>query len=107
VRDTSAAETLERALFNRGFETQLVRSDPASSAVLLPLLKALWSAGFVIVCAGEAPGGEEQAWLEAVAGESLFEVSPEGSASSIGKTIEQAIESAEFLRLSDERRNEN
>jgi hypothetical protein len=106
VRSSSVAETLERELFNRGFETQLVLGDHASPAVLPPLLKALWSAGLVIVYASEAPG-EEQAWLEAVAGESLFEVSLPAPTGSIRETVEQTIEAAESLRLSGDEQNEN
>jgi bifunctional enzyme CysN/CysC/sulfate adenylyltransferase subunit 1 len=107
VRDPGAAETLERELFNRGFETQLVRGDYGSPAGLPLLLKALWSAGLVVVYAGEALGGEEQAWLEAVAGESLFEVSLPGPTGSIRETLEQTIELAESLRLSGDEQNEN
>ena len=107
VRDPGAAETLERELFNRGFETQLVRGDYGSPAGLPLLLKALWSAGLVVVYAGEALGGEEQAWLEAVAGESLFEVSLAGPTRSIRETLEQTIELAESLRLSGDEQNEN
>jgi sulfate adenylyltransferase subunit 1 len=107
VRDPGVAETVERELFSRGFETQLVLSDHASPAVLLPLLKALWSAGLVIVYASEAPGGEEQAWLEAVAGESLFEVPLPVSRDSIREIVEQTIEAAESLRLSGNEQNEN
>jgi sulfate adenylyltransferase subunit 1 len=107
VRDPGAAETLERELFNRGFETQLVRADYVSPAVLLPLLKAMWSAGLVIVYASQASTPEEQTWLEAVAGESLFEVSLSGSRGSIHEIVEQAIEVAEFLRLSSDEKNES
>jgi len=106
VRDPGAAETLERELFNRGFETQLVRSDHASPAVLPPLLKALWSAGLVIVYASEGSGGEEQAWLEEVAAESLIEVSLPGSSGSIGEIVEQTIEVAESLRISGDEQTE-
>jgi hypothetical protein len=107
VRDSGAAETFERELFNRGFETQLVRSDHTSPAVLLPLLKALWSAGFVIVYASEASAADEQAWLEAVAGESLFEVSLPGATGNIREIVEQTIQIAESLRLSGDEKNEN
>jgi sulfate adenylyltransferase large subunit len=107
VRDAGAAETFERELFNRGFEIQLVRSDHTSPAVLLPLLKALWSAGFVIVYASEASAADEQAWLEAVAGESLFEVSLPGATGNIREIVEQTIEIAESLRLSGDEKNEN
>jgi sulfate adenylyltransferase subunit 1 len=108
ARDSGAAETLERALFNRGFETQLVRGDHTSPAVLLPLLKALWSAGLVVVYASEAFGEEEQAWLEAVAGESLFEVSLPGTTGNLREIVERTIELAEFLRVSgSDGKNEN
>jgi sulfate adenylyltransferase large subunit len=107
VREPGAAETLERTLFNRGFETQLVRSDHANPAVLLPLLKALWSAGLVVVYASDASAANEQAWLEEVAGESLFEVSLRGSRGGVREIVEQAIEFAEFLRLSGDEKDEN
>jgi hypothetical protein len=106
VRDLTVAEILERELFNRGFETQLVRVDEVRPAVLPALLEALWSAGLAIVYANKAPRREEQASLEAVAGDSLFDVSLLGSSGSIREVVDQVIEIAESLRVTSYERNE-
>jgi sulfate adenylyltransferase subunit 1 len=106
VRDLTVSEILERELFNRGFETQLVRVDEVRPAVLPALLEALWSAGLAIVYANKAPRREEQASLEAVAGDSLFDVSLLGSSGSIREVVDQVIEIAESLRVTSYERNE-
>jgi sulfate adenylyltransferase large subunit len=106
VRDLTVAEILERELFNRGFETQLVRVDEVRPAVLPALLEALWSAGLAIVYANKAPRREEQASLEAVAGDSLFDVSLLGASGSIREVVDQVIEIAESLRVTSYERNE-
>ncbi|HXN54301.1 MAG TPA: sulfate adenylyltransferase subunit CysN [Candidatus Acidoferrum sp.] len=107
VRDEAVAEMLERELFNRGFETQLVRADEASREALPALLKALWSAGLAIVYVSKILQQEEQASLAAVAGDFLFDVSLLGpSGSSIREVIGRAIEIAESLRITSYERDE-
>jgi hypothetical protein len=107
AREGAVAEMLERELFNRGFETNLVRADGTNPAVLPALLNALWSAGLAIVYARETPAREEQALLEAVAGDSVFEIPVLASPGGIREVVNQTIEiAAETLRLMGDERNE-
>jgi sulfate adenylyltransferase subunit 1 len=107
AREGAVAEMLERELFNRGFETNLVRADGTNPAVLPALLNALWSAGLAIVYARETPAREEQALLEAVAGDSVFEIPVLASPGGIREVVNQTIEiAAETLRLTGDERNE-
>ena len=96
------AAMLERALFERGFETQLLTGEQVSSTGLLDVLSALWLAGFVIVYAAESVGSEERAALEGVAADRLFEISANRPHGSDQEILDQALPAAESLRMANE-----
>jgi sulfate adenylyltransferase large subunit len=105
VRDNAVAEMLERELFQKGFETQLLQADDASPEALPAVLQTLWSAGLAIVYDSEA-SREERATLAAVAGDYLFHVALPGSSGGIREIIDQAMEMAESLRVTSDDRNQ-
>ena len=67
------AESAERALFDKGFETIILDGDQIPSASMAAILNPLLSAGLVVlVVAGNVPVETRRA-LETLAGDSLFD----------------------------------
>ena len=93
------AELLERNLFERGFETLLVHQKDAPLSALPALLSALWSAGIVIVYAGERISEQERATLESTAGKLFFDLSAATSSATDREFLRPALAFAETLRL--------
>ena len=89
------AEHLETGLFEKGFETLVVRMDELSQPALPAVVSALWSAGVVTIYAGELTALERDA-IRAFARDRFFEFprtqSPE-------KVAHQALDVAETLRI--------
>jgi hypothetical protein len=90
---------LERNLFERGFETLLVHQKDAPLSALPALLSALWSAGIVIVYAGERISEQERATLESTAGKLFFDLSATTSSATDREFLRPALAFAETLRL--------
>jgi sulfate adenylyltransferase subunit 1 len=102
VKQSAVAESLERELFERGFEALLVKSDATSAESRAAVVRTLWSAGMVIVLFAAAISGEERRILEATAREFLFDVSGDESAG-----FTEALNLAEGLRVNIESNRDN
>ena len=94
VKQLDVAESLEKELFQRRFEALLVRGDAISAESRAAVIRTLWSAGLVIVLFQEAISREERQLLQETAGEFLFEIWDDDSAS-----LRQALSLAEGLRV--------
>jgi sulfate adenylyltransferase large subunit len=95
------AERLERALFERGFEVALVKSNEVPWSLLPLLLNSHWRAGAVIVHVQGAGSREQQSDLEEVAGERLFEIAATEKDGEVENALHRAIAIAETLRVTD------
>jgi sulfate adenylyltransferase subunit 1 len=93
------AEHLERSLFDNGFEAVLVRAEEISSTSLLPVLSALWDAGALIIHSSETNSLEQQAILEDIAGNLLFEIPVTAQNDGSEKALKRVLANAETLRL--------
>jgi sulfate adenylyltransferase large subunit len=101
----SLAEAADRALFELGFETNLVWEKSLSPGALAALLNVLWSAGLVVLLVSNRASPEMRRILEAVAGDSLFDWSNEESQLSREAAVEKIISQAETLRIRDSRKD--
>jgi sulfate adenylyltransferase large subunit len=104
VGDRISAEGLERALFEKGFETALLDSNEVPRAALPALLSALWSSGFVIVYWSETAPSEVRALLRAVANDFIFEFST-SQGGRANEMIDRALEIASRLRATHDARD--
>src|SRR5258705_4976601 len=98
VQGGPVAEHLERNLFEKGFEALLVRQDELPASALPSVLSALWSAGIVIVYAGELTSQERDA-IHAVAGDRFFEFRAAENSVTPDEILHQALSAAETLRV--------
>jgi hypothetical protein len=89
---------LERSLFETGFVALLVRQGELSSSALLSVLYALWSAGVVVVYAGELTSQERGA-IQAVAQDRLFEFPAAENSTTAAEILRQALSVAAALRI--------
>src|SRR5262249_18904253 len=92
------AELLEETLFARGFEVLLVRGDESSTFALQPVLSALWSAGLVVVYAGQI-GPEQQRELQAISKGRFFAFTSSDGLLAAEQILNQALTIAETLRI--------
>jgi sulfate adenylyltransferase subunit 1 len=95
----SVAGAAERALFENGFQTIVLRVNELSSDVLVSLLSPLWSSAFVVLLAVTQVSPEMRRAIEAVAGDSLgdfVEVAPNFHHKEL---LEQLLAHAESLRV--------
>lgn len=69
------AETVERKIFQAGFETIVLRASAVPSTSLLSTLKALWSVGIVSLIVDDHISSETYSALESIAGKSVFDFS--------------------------------
>ena len=99
----SIANAAERALFDAGFETIAVdsqRTPPTSNPVVLD---RLWSAGFVILFAGDdVPAGTQRS-VEAFASDSFFDYSTLPLQQSEEALVNQIVARAELLWIEPSR----
>ena len=93
------AQSADRSLFERGFETSLLRGDHFSSPSLAVLLGYFWEAGFVVLLVSAKISPETIRDLQAVAGDSLFDLSNEGLRLSREETVARILSHAESLRV--------
>jgi bifunctional enzyme CysN/CysC/sulfate adenylyltransferase subunit 1 len=95
VQSAAIAEHLETELFEKGFEAVLVRTDERSQSALPAIVSALWSAGVVVIYAGEL-SSLERAAIRAFALHRFFEFPGKQSSE---KVAHQALDVAETLRI--------
>ena len=92
------AQRLEEILFARGFAVLLVRREATPSSALLPVLSALWSAGLVVVYAGQIGPGQ-QIELQANSEGRFFALSSSDGLLPEEDLLHQALAIAERLRI--------
>jgi sulfate adenylyltransferase subunit 1 len=92
------AKSLERSLFEKGFVAVLVRQDELAFSALPSVLCALWSAGVVVVYAGELTS-QERGVIQAVAEDRLFGFPAAESSATTDEILHQALSVAETLRI--------
>ena len=95
----SGAAAAERALFENGFQTIVLRENELSSGVLGSLLRPLWSAAFVVLVAVTQVSPELRRAIEAIAEDSLgdfVEVAPNVHRKEL---LERILSHAESLRV--------
>jgi sulfate adenylyltransferase large subunit len=95
----SLAESADRALFELGFETNLLWEESFSSGSLAALLSVLRSAGLVVLLVSDSTSTETRRILEAVAGDSLFDWSNQESQLSREDALPKILSQAETLRI--------
>jgi sulfate adenylyltransferase subunit 1 len=95
----SVAGTAERALFENGFQTIVLRVNELSSDVLASLLSPLWSAAFVVLVAVTQVSPEMRRAIEAVAGDSLGDFVDLAPNFARNELLEQILSHAESLRV--------
>jgi sulfate adenylyltransferase large subunit len=98
IRD-ALAESADRALFERGFETIVLYGDNFSSLSLAASLNLLWSAGSVVLLVSNKSSRETREVLEAVAGNSLVDLLGRELHLSPEKMLAQILFHAELLRV--------
>ncbi|HEX4536649.1 MAG TPA: sulfate adenylyltransferase subunit CysN [Candidatus Acidoferrum sp.] len=95
----SVAAAAERALFENGFQTILLRDNQLSSDVLASLLSPLWSAAFVVLVAVPQVSPEVRRAIEAVAGDSLVDFVDVAPSVHRNELLERIFSHAESLRV--------
>jgi hypothetical protein len=95
----SSAGAAERALFESGFQTMLLRENDLSSGALASLISPLWSAAFVVLVAVTQGSPEIRRTLEAVAGDSLVDFADVAPNFDRNELLEQILSHAESLRV--------
>jgi len=95
----SLVESADRALFELGFETNLLWEKSFSPGSLAALLNVLWSAGLVVLLVSDRTSPETRRILEAVAEDSLFDWSKEESQLTREAAVAKVISQAETLRI--------
>jgi sulfate adenylyltransferase subunit 1 len=90
------AQSTERALFDKGFETFVLDGDAITPSSLGVILSRLWSAGLVLLLAVGKVHTEARRTLETLAGDSLFDFAnvEEGT-----KRTGEIVSLAESLRV--------
>jgi hypothetical protein len=99
VGNSTFAALLERALFERGFEAIHVKANKFSPSALSLYLSSLWEMGALIVLSSETSSLQQVAALKSVAGEFLFEIPTPKHDGKTADALEQALASAETLRI--------
>jgi bifunctional enzyme CysN/CysC/sulfate adenylyltransferase subunit 1 len=99
--DRSAAERVERALFEKNFEAVHLRGERVPSGALPAVLAALWSSGMLVVYSGEGTSLEERAICES-SRRFFFDLSVPSSGTAQGAhqdVVRTALDLAELLRV--------
>jgi sulfate adenylyltransferase subunit 1 len=94
----SIAGAAERALFENGFQTIVLRENELSSAALITLLSRLWSAAFVVLVAVTHVSDEMRRTLEVVARDSQVDFADAALNLERDELLEQILSHAESLR---------
>ena len=93
------AQSAERALFNAGFETALLRASDFNSASLLAITHTVWALGIVILLVVDDHSSEISLAMEALARESLFDNSTAYKQSAFTDLVPEILLRAETLRF--------
>ena len=99
--DLAFAELLERSLFERGFETFLVKHEDLPPQTLSLLLSRLLSVGIMVVFWKEEGSFPEWDSLDAIPEDCHAEVSPRDCAT-VEESLDRALALAETLRIDAE-----
>ncbi len=97
------ANIVERALFDTGFETISVDAQRTPPSSISAALDRLWSAGFVVLCAGDRIPAETQRAIEALSGDSFFDYSAPPLKQSQEDLVAQIVARAESLWIAPAR----
>ena len=101
--ERKAAEAVERALTQCGFETALIDYNEISSAARLSLFSALWKLGLVVICwSATHLGKPDEALFASIAGQSFFNL-PDAEPETI---VNKIIPIAETLRTGSRTREQ-
>jgi sulfate adenylyltransferase subunit 1 len=103
------ANIAERALFDAGFETIVVDAQRTPLSSISAALDRLWSAGFVVLFAGDRVPAETRRAIEALAGDSFFDYSARSLKQSPEDLVAQIVAGAESLWIApsqSQRRND-
>ena len=92
------AKRLERNLFERGFRALLMRQSELPSSALPYVLSALWSAGIIVVYAGEL-ASHERGVIQTMAEDRFYEFPAAESSVAPEEILHQALSVAETLRI--------
>jgi bifunctional enzyme CysN/CysC/sulfate adenylyltransferase subunit 1 len=95
---SSIAAVAERALFDGGFQTIVLKENELPLAALASLLSSLWSAAFVVLVAVTEASPEMRRTIEAVAGDSLVDFAAVAPNLHRNELLEQILLHAESLR---------
>jgi sulfate adenylyltransferase large subunit len=90
------AESAERALFDKGFETVIVNGDAIPLLAVDAVLSRLWSVGIVVLFAAGEIHTEARRTLEMLAGDSLFDFANGEQGAELAGEI---VSCAELLRI--------
>jgi hypothetical protein len=92
-------DTAERALFENGFATITIDGNQLPSALFTPLLTSVWSAGLLILLVIDKPAPQLIDALEGVAGDSVFDLSPDSDRQNREEIAAEIVSRAEMLRI--------
>jgi len=92
------AKRLERNLLERGFVVFLLRQGELLASALPSVLSALWSAGIVVVYAGELTSLERSS-IQAITGDRFFAFPAAEPSAPTEEILHQALRVAETLRI--------
>jgi hypothetical protein len=95
----SVAGAAERALFENGFQTIVLRDSELLSAAFASVLSSLWSAAFVVLLAVTQVSPEMRRAIEAVAGDSLGDFVDVAPNFHRNELLEEILSHAESLRV--------
>jgi sulfate adenylyltransferase large subunit len=98
IEQQEVAERLEETLFARGLEALLVRGNELSTSTLTPVLSALWSAGLVVVYAGQIAADQHRELL-AISEGRFFSFTSSDALLTAEEILHQALKFAETLRI--------
>jgi sulfate adenylyltransferase large subunit len=96
---SSVAPSAERALFESGLQTTVLRENELSSGALASLLSALWSAGFVVLVAVTQVSSEMRRTLRAVGRDAPVEFADVAPNFDGNELLEQILSHAKSLRV--------
>jgi sulfate adenylyltransferase subunit 1 len=94
--DVAFAQSAERALFDKGFETIVIAGDAIPPYSVAAVLTPPWSAGLAVLFAAGEIHADGRLALEALAGDFLFDLANVGPGAELTSEI---ISRAELLRI--------
>jgi sulfate adenylyltransferase large subunit len=95
----SAVESVERALFDRGFQTITLDGDRIPSAAVSFALTPLFSTGFMVIFAADKIQRETRRAIETIAGDSFFDLVTATQRLTRDEVATEIILRAESLRI--------